>query len=157
MARRKRVMRRTAGDNVYFHKDFHGALSVGIEYLHRHYGAEAVREYLRQFAAAYYAPLRAQLRKEGLTALKRHFERVYKEEGGDVRMTCTPDELRIEVKACPAVAHMRKMGYPVARLFFEATRTINDAICDGTPYAAELVKYAKDTGFSIQRFHRWPS
>ena len=49
-------MRRTASDNVYLHKDFHGALSAGIEYLHQRYGEDAVREYLRRFTLAFHAP-----------------------------------------------------------------------------------------------------
>ena len=39
----KEVMRRQASDNPYLHRDFHGALSAGIEYLDRHYGEDAVR------------------------------------------------------------------------------------------------------------------
>ncbi len=46
-------------------------------------------------------------------------------------MTLSDDELRIEVEACPAVTHMRKQGYPVARLFHDTTRTVNEAICHG--------------------------
>ena len=57
----KQVMTRQASDNVYLHKDFHGGLSGGIEYIHEQYGAEAVREYLRQFAGAFYAPLKKDL------------------------------------------------------------------------------------------------
>ena len=63
-------------------------------------------------------------------------------------------ELRIEVEACPAVTHMRGQGYPVARLFRETTDTVNRAICDATPYAAELVEYDELTGRSVQRFYR---
>ena len=37
-------IRRNATDNVYLHKDFHGALSTGIAYLEQRYGAEAVRD-----------------------------------------------------------------------------------------------------------------
>ena len=59
------VMRRKAGDNKYLHKDFHGALSCGIEYLHRHYGKKAVREYLDAFASTYYMPLRRKVKKNG--------------------------------------------------------------------------------------------
>ena len=44
----KQVMERRAFDNEYLHKDFHGALSAGIEYLHSHYGPQAVRDYLGQ-------------------------------------------------------------------------------------------------------------
>ena len=30
----KQVMTRKAGNNVYLHKDFHGALSNGIDFIH---------------------------------------------------------------------------------------------------------------------------
>lgn len=150
----KRVMRRRASDNVYLHKDFHGALSAAIEYLDHNFGAEAVREYLRQFALTYYAPVRDDLRQRGLVALKEHFERIYAVEGADVDIRLTDDELVVTVPECPAVTHMRSRGYHVARLFVEATRTVNEALCEGTPFAAELVDYDPQTGGSIQRFCR---
>ena len=150
----KEVMRREAGDNQYLHPDFHGALSAGIEYLHQQYGEESVREYLWQFARAFYAPLTNDLRHRGLVALEEHFRRIYDLEHGAVRFARSQDELRIEVDACPAVTHMRDRGYPVARLFRETTDTVNQAICHQTPFAAKLLDYDEETGRGIQRFYR---
>lgn len=150
----KEVIRRTARDNVYLHKDFHGALSAGIEYLDRTFGEEAVRQYLRQFAVSYYAPLIEAIRRHGLTALRDHFVRVYQEEDVEVDVILTNDELFIELDACPAVTHMRKHGYPVARLFHETTKTVNEALCESTPFAAELLEYDQETGRSVQHFYR---
>jgi hypothetical protein len=145
---------RKAADNTYLHRDFHGALSAGIEYLHEQFGPAAVRDYLRQFATAFYAPLTAALDNRGLAALEEHFGRIYRIEGGRVEMRCSADELVIEVDACPAVTHMRANDYPVARLFSETTRTVNQAICEGTPFAAELVDYDEATGRRVERFYR---
>lgn len=150
----KEIMRRRSSDNVYLHKDFHGALSQGIQFIHRKYGAEAVRAYLRQFVAAYYAPLKAEIRRRGLPALKEHFEKMYRLEGGMIQLACSDDELRLEVNACPAVTHLRAHGYPVADLFIETTRTVNEALCEDTPFAAELIRYDEADGHSIQRFYR---
>lgn len=150
----KEVIRRTARDNVYLHKDFHGALSAGIEYLDRTFGEEAVREYLRQFAVSYYAPLIEAVRERGLVALRDHFAKVYQNEDAEVRMRLTNDELFIELDACPAVTHMRQHGYAVARLFHETTRTVNEALCESTPFAAELLGYDHQTGRSVQHFYR---
>lgn len=150
----RQIMRREASDNAYLHQDFHGALSAGIEYLHTTCGEEAVREYLHQFARSFYAPLTAALATRGLVALEEHFSRVYELEGGSIRVDRSEDELRIEVEACPAVMHMREHGYPVARLFRETTKTVNQAICEGTPFEAELVEYDEGTGRSVQRFFR---
>ncbi len=150
----KQVMRREASDNEYLHRDFHGALSAAIEYLDRRYGEEAVRGYLREFAVTFYAPLIAEVRERGLAALKEHFVEAYEREGGEPEVQLTQDELVIRLRACPAVSHMRAHGYPVARLWVETTRTVNEALCKGTPFAAELTEYEEETGASRQRFHR---
>jgi hypothetical protein len=150
----KEVMSRKASDNEYLHKDFHGALSVGIEYLRTNFGDESVREYLRQFAATFYAPLTEDLKKRGLIALKEHFEKLYKTEGGEIEVACTADELMINVRACPAVTHMRKNNYTVSPLFYETTKTVNETICESTDFAAELVEYDEQTGRNVQRFYR---
>jgi hypothetical protein len=150
----KQVMTRHAAENVYLHRDFHGALSCGIEYLHRHFGAAAVRQYLREFTLAYYAPLRAELKQRGLVALEAHFERLYRIEGGDAQIELESDTLTIRVNRCPAVTHMREHGYEVAELFHETTRTVNEALCAGTPFCAELLDYEPRTGAGIQRFRR---
>ena len=153
----KQVMHRQARDNRYLHKDFHGALSVGIDYLEARYGEEAVRQYLRQFARAFYGPLTEDLRNRGLVALQEHFARIYEIEGASPCFRLTDDELVIELDACPAVSHMREHNYPVARLFYETTRTLNEALCEGTPFAAELLEYDPQTGRSVQRFFRRPA
>jgi len=150
----KQVMRRLASDNEYFHPDFHGALSAGIEYLALRYGDEAVREYLRRFAAAYYAPLKQAVQQRGLVALKEYYERVYEREGAKIATELSRDELLVRIEACPAVMHMRKRGYRVARLFHETTRTVNDVLCEDTPFAAELVEYDPETGRAVVRFRR---
>ena len=150
----RRIMHRKASDNEYLHQDFHGALSAGIEYLHVNHGPKAVRDYLRGFTLKYYAPLRRDIERRGLAALKRHFIAMYKKERAAFTVRMTPDELVVTVDACPAVTHMKAHGYPVARLFHETTRTVNDALCEGTPYAAELVRYDAATGASVQRFFR---
>jgi hypothetical protein len=150
----KETITRRAADNEYLHKDFHGALSVGLEYLEKNYGERAVREFLHRFATTFHAPLTEAVNRRGLVALKEYFAKLYDVEGGDVRITLSEDELSIEVAACPAVTHMREQGYTVARLFSETTRTVNEAICESTPFMAELVEYDEQTGRSIQRFYR---
>ncbi len=150
----KLVMRRRAADNRYLHKDFHGALSCGIAYLQERFGDNAVRQYLRRFALTYYAPLRERLRTHGLDAIEAHLRRLYETEGADVVFERRENELVVRVTACPAVSHMREHGFPVAPLFHETTATVNRALCEGTPFDAELLAYDPETGRSVQRFFR---
>jgi len=150
----KHVMRRRASDNVYLHKDFHGALSCAIQYLHENFGEAAVRQYLARFTRDWYAPLREDIRRRGLDALEDHFRGVFAKEGGGVRFHRTAVELVIYVDSCPAIRHMRERGMPVADLFFETTRTVNEGLCEGTDIEAELVSCACPEGRCIQRFRR---
>ena len=94
-------MTRRASDNEYLHRDFHGALSAGIEYLHDKYGEQAVRDYLRRFAGTFYSPLKRDLKDRGLIALKEHFEKIYSIEDGRISIVCSDDEMIMEIDSCP--------------------------------------------------------
>jgi hypothetical protein len=147
-------LRCKASDNKYLHKDFHGALSTGIEYLHSKYGEEAVREYLARFAGNYYSPVTEGLRTRGLPALAEHFVKIYAIEGAHPQICFTDDELTITVDASPAVEHMKAHGYEVARLFHETDLAVYQAICRETPFDVEMVSCNPDTGGSVFRFYR---
>ena len=150
----KEIMVRHACDNEYLHKDFHGALSVSLDYLLEKYGDESVREYLSQFAASYYAPLIKNLKSIGLIALKEHFEKLYAVECGQVSIDYSDDELILNIEACPAVTHMRQHGYSVSKLFSETSNTVNRTICEETPFEFEMLEYDEEIGKSVQRFYR---
>ncbi len=150
----REIMERRAAENTYLHKDFHGALNHGMIYLQRHFGDEAVREWLRDFTRQWHAPLRQRLAAGDLDALRRHLEDLHRSEG--VAITCekTPDALLVRVPACPAVSTLRQRGEAICDLFVETTRTVNEALCEGTPFQAELLAYDPATGASLQRFSR---
>ncbi|MGI6537506.1 MAG: hypothetical protein ACOX22_04065 [Caldicoprobacterales bacterium] len=152
----KEVMERRASDNKYLHKDFHNLMNLGIEYIREKYGEDSVREYLARFAKAYYAPLKSALLKKGLIAVKEHYEKIYEtEEALDfVSMSLSEDELIINVEKCPAVTHMRKSGVTPSPLYYELIKTVNEVICEETPFGFELLSYDQETGASRERFFR---
>ncbi|HHW31418.1 MAG TPA: hypothetical protein GXX20_07060 [Clostridiaceae bacterium] len=152
----KEIMDRRASDNKYLHRDFHNFMNLGINYVQELYGEEGVREYLRDFAMAFYAPLKEDIKKRGLAAIKDHYEKIYaiEEASNDVEFTLSEDELIIKVNKCPAVTHIRSCGIEMAPLYYETFKTTNEVICEGSPFAYELVEYDKDTGRSLERFYR---
>lgn len=152
----REIMRRSASDNKYLHRDFHASLNLGLEYLRRRFGDESVREYLRQFALAFYAPLKQALREKGLDAVKEHYLQIFAvEEALDcLELASSAGELTVFVKRCPAVAHIRAGGAEVSPLFDETTNTVMKAVCEDTPYSFELVSYDAQTGASTQRFFK---
>ena len=89
------------------HKDFHGALSFGIQFLDEQYGMAGLEEFFTRAAKAVYAQLIKNLRERGLEALKEHWDTVFGLEDGDFETRYEDGVLVLDVRTCPAVHHMR--------------------------------------------------
>jgi len=135
------------------HKDFHGALSFGMQFLEAQYGEEALRAFFQGLANTVYKPLADDLRARGLEALREHWQRVFSLEEGEFELQMEGETLRLSVHACPALCHMRAHGYAVAEHFCEHTRLVNEAVCRAAGYAAS-VEYDQSAGRCLQRFWR---
>jgi hypothetical protein len=138
------------------HKDFHGALSYGIQFLVEQYGEEGLREFIGRLADTVYAPLVADLKARGLIALEEHWRRVFDLEEGEYRIEYGNDELIFSVQRCPAVSHMQAQGYAVAPHFCEHTRIVNEAVCERAGYRSS-VEYDQSRASCVQRFRKAPA
>lgn len=133
------------------HKDFHGALSYGIQHVVERYGVEGLTRYLHGLADTVYAPLVRAMRAEGLDAMRRHLEETFSREEGRYVVREEDGALVFDVKECPAIAHMKARGYAIAPHFCEHTRILNEAICARAGYACS-VEYDQKAGQCVQRF-----
>ena len=149
---KKLVMRKKASENVYFHPDFHIAMNLSLKYVEENFGPDGVKEFLRQFANAYYKPLKEKIKKQGLLPLKKHIEQIYKKEGGKIEISFNKDMLKVFVKKCPAISHIKKNCVPVAKTFSETTKTVYSTLVEGTGYQFELAEYDNKTGKAILIF-----
>jgi len=133
------------------HKDFHGALSYGIDFVVEKHGLDGLRRYLGGLANTVYAPLVERLRHEGLTALRDHWHEVFTAEDGTFELHEDEGVLTLDVQACPAIAHMKAHGYAISPHFCEHTRLLNEAICARAGYACS-VEADQEAGKCVQRF-----
>ncbi len=133
------------------HKDFHGALSYGLQFLEENYGKEGLQAFLSGLASTVYKSLCEDLRIRGLDALCDHWKTVFDLEGGDYEMHMEDGILVLTVKRCPAITHMRENGYTIADHFCEHTRIVNEAVCTTAGYASS-VDYDQSAGSCVQRF-----
>lgn len=133
------------------HKDFHGALSYGLQFLDESYGAEGLHAFLTSLADTVYKPLCEDLRKRGLAALQDHWKTVFDLEGGGYEIHMEDGALALTVKRCPAITHMQEQGYAIANHFCEHTRIVNEAVCAAAGYACS-VEHDQDAGSCVQRF-----
>ncbi|HOF38747.1 MAG TPA: hypothetical protein PLD73_01645 [Candidatus Hydrogenedentes bacterium] len=135
------------------HKDFHGALSFGIQFLEDQYGLAGLEDFFSRAAKTVYADLIEDLRSRGLDALKEHWDTVFTLEEGDFETRYEGDTLVLDVRACPAIHHMRARNYRIGTHFCEHTRIVNEAVCAEAGYACS-VEYDQEAGRCVQRFWR---
>ena len=133
------------------HKDFHGALSYGIEFLSERYGREELCEFFGGLADSVYKSLVEDIRRRGLIALHNHWENIFSLEDGKYSLTLEADRLTLEVSECPAIAHMKKNSYTIAARFCEHTHLTNKAICQAAGYECS-VEYDQTKGQCVQCF-----
>ena len=83
----KQIISQNSSDSQYYHPDFHIAFNYVIDYLHKNFGDKAVREYLKKFANAYFAPLKKALTDKGLFSVKEHYEKIFQIEKNNKNKT----------------------------------------------------------------------
>jgi len=150
------VMRRTAADNKYCHRDFHTGINTGVEYLGSKYGTAAVRDYLRGFALSFYAPTIGRMKKEGLAPLREQILNSYasEDEGDKVSFDLGGDRMTVRVSACPAVAFMKGHGVKVSEWYPLTTEAVMAAIAEAAGYAFEMKSYNAEDGAAEYSFER---
>ena len=150
----KESMTRRAADNAYLHRDFHISLKMALDYCHLYYGGEGVEQFLRQFAARYFKPLREAVRAQGLAPLEEYFREIYAAEEAEVETRLENDTLTVRVPRCPAAAHLAGKGHEIPPYYDGTTTFVYEEICRGTGVTFVLDEYDRPTGRCVLRFIR---
>ena len=133
------------------HKDFHGALSYGLQFVEDNYGREGLDDFLSRLAESIYLPLVDGIRARGLDALREYWQTIFEMEQGEFEMCMQDDALVLRVHRCPAICHMKECGYAIAEHFCEHTRIVNEAVCKAAGCRSS-VEYDQRAGSCVQRF-----
>jgi len=151
-----KVMKRTASDNKYLHRDFHVSCDIGIAYVGKRYGDEGVRQYLTQYVDSYLSPLAAAVRKEGFGPLVRYLEDLYEtEEASDkLRITQGENTLQVQIIACPAIAYMKSTGYQPSPWYAQTVSTLYQRLAENAGLRFHLDSYQEETGAASFRFEK---
>lgn len=150
----KEVMDRRASDNKYLHRDFHGGMNYGINYIGETYGDDGVREYLSDFARTYHAPLIEAVKTDGFAAIENYLKKIYEaEEASDeLALKRTTNTLTVHIRSCPAINYLRQKGIKPSRWFVETTRTIWATVAEASVLGFELLAYDDKSGEAEYRF-----
>lgn len=148
-------MHRSAGDNEYFHKDFHSSMNMGVEYLGKKYGTETVVQYLREFVDHVYGNLIKAMQERGLEALREKILDTYQREKASelVKTTLKENCLQVEVSSCPAVTHLHATGRTVSSWYVYTTTTVMEALAEKIGAKFSMDSYDEATGKASYRIY----
>ncbi|MDD3725590.1 MAG: hypothetical protein PHI44_00095 [Candidatus Ratteibacteria bacterium] len=136
------------------HKDFHGALSVAFEYLADRYGEEILEAYLVDVAENLYGGLIKKIRKNGIVELTKYWKDIFTEEEGKFFIKSDGNKkIELVVEKCPAIFHMKKMGYKVYNNFCIQCQITNKVIAEKVGYISEI-NYSVKNGRCRQVFKK---
>ena len=146
------VMDRRAGDNEYFHRDFHSSTNRGLHYLGEKYGIDAVRDYLTQYTAHVYAHLN--IAATGLAGIKALILDTYRKEKAEDAVTVTDTENGFEVSVayCPGVKHLHSIGREVSPYFRYSTDYVMEALAARCGATFTMHSYDEETGAARYSF-----
>ena len=149
-----RIMDRKASQNEYFHRDFHSSMNMGVEYLGERYGEADVRAFLKRFTDNVYAPVIRAAEQDGLNAIRAKIEDTYRREKASDALKIEQDEgsLRVRVKRCPAVAHLRATGREVSKWVRYTTQSVMEELAAQTGFRFGMDSYDEQTGAAEYRF-----
>ncbi len=151
-----KIMDKKAGDNEYFHPDFHSSMNMGIHYLGENYGEDAVNEYLTRYTKNVYQRDIANIKANGLSAIEQKILDTYKKEKAEdaVNTSVENGKLTVEVHYCPAVKHLKSTGRVVSEWYQYTTETVMQVLANESGYRFKMEAYDAENGSARYSFSK---
>lgn len=98
--------------------DFYFAINATFRFLEGRLGRAGWVRYLQDMGRGYFAPVNDAWRVGGLPAVAAYWRAFFEAEpGGEVEIHEREDEVEIEVRRCPAIAHLRVGGREIVPFY----------------------------------------
>lgn len=132
------------------HADFYFATNATFRFIINHLGYEKLKQYWSDIGTSYYKPVSEKWRRGGLTAVADYWRAFFAAEpGADVAVSALADEVRLEVKTCPLIKHLRDNSREIVPCFCQHCYFVSEAMA--AP-AGMTVRISGGDGSCTQRF-----
>lgn len=141
-------------DTEYFHPDFHSSLNMGIDYLGKIHGEDALVEYLVRYTENVYKKVIEEMKASPLSALEKMIRNTYELEKATDALTVISNEnsLEINISYCPAVKHLRKTGRDVSKWFSYSTEIVMKTLAQKANLNFKFKSYNIESGAAEYSF-----
>jgi hypothetical protein len=132
--------------------DFYVAINATFRFIAARFGREGLLRYWEDLGRRYYAPVSDRWRGGGLQAVAAYWSAFFNAEpGAEVEVTQTENEVRVEVRTCPAIRHLREHRRVILPEFCQHCYFVTQAIGSGAGIEARV---AGGNGCCSQTFRR---
>ena len=121
-------------DTGELHLDFHGATNTTISYIVDNFGEVALTEIFSRVGKDVYKSIHDGLRNDDPSELVEHLNYYLTREKADYILEENADGFTLLVNECPAVRHIKKLGFELSPCFHHQDVDVANAMCDGTPW-----------------------
>ncbi|MBI5395225.1 MAG: hypothetical protein HZA91_08025 [Verrucomicrobia bacterium] len=109
--------------------DFYFAINATFRFVLNKFGSEGLRRYWTDLGARYFAPVTARWSAGGLPAVAEYWRAFFAAEpGAEVEVRESSDAVTLDVKACPAIKHLRAHGREIVPCFCQHCYFIGEAM-----------------------------
>ncbi|MBI5686906.1 MAG: hypothetical protein HZC54_17700 [Verrucomicrobia bacterium] len=109
--------------------DFYFAINATFRFILNKSGIEGLRRYWTDLGARYFAPVTARWSAGGLPAVAEYWRAFFAAEpGSDVEVSADNASVTVNVRVCPAIAHLRKGGREIVPCFCQQCYFIGEAM-----------------------------
>lgn len=108
--------------------DFYFAINATFRYVRENFGEEGLRDYWRDLGREYQSPVWMRWAAGGLPVVAQYWRNFFgAEPGGDVEVIEDRDRVIINVRECPAIAHLRANDREILPEFCQHCYFMGDA------------------------------
>lgn len=120
--------------------DFYFAINATFRFLQRSFGMENLVKYWIELGqSSYFQPVAVDWRQRGLPAIAEYWRDFFQAEpSASVEVTCKEQLVRLEVKQCPAIFHLRKNGRSIVPEFCQHCFFVSDALAARAGFEARI-------------------
>ena len=130
--------------------DFYFAINATFRFILNRLGVDGLRRYWTDIGTPYYQPVTESWRLGGFTAVSAYWRAFFEAEpDARVVVSTTDDEVRVEVKTCPAIKHLRDHGREIVSCFCQQCYFVSEAMAGP---AGLSVRVTGGNGTCMQRF-----
>lgn len=132
--------------------DFYFAINATFRFIHTRLGQEGWVRYLHDLGRSYFAPVNESWRQSGLHAVAAYWRDFYTAEpGAETEIVEGPDSVTVEVRQCPALAHLKEHKREIVPYYCAHCYHLNNARAEAAGLSMHL---AGGNGQCRQTFSR---